>query len=381
MTDVPPTATVRPTCPQCGAPVALPEYADAAVCEYCGSALKRDQAWVLDKEQGREADRYTLRSIRCSQCAGPLSAHEGKRVLRCDHCGVRVALLEHGGVTRWYFPCRIERARAVSLAREWLEEHPGIAPAVREAEPVEAKLAYAPIWEHKVLAAGWEFGIKHRTRLVLQRAPVSAEGEESLEVDLRREGVQESRLDERRFYMPAVDFEAIDACRPRINGRELLVPLVAGELDPSALVLEAKGEPSEVVERGRSAARAPLTGALEPDLHLFLFREAAALLYYPLWLLRFRKGDSYCRVVVDGRDGSINSGSAPADQRTPLVAHIAKIAALVVTAAILVYLAVRFEPARTPLLVGAVVLSVAAGVLGFRFKPERGVEYHDSFSS
>ncbi len=295
-----------------------------------------------------------------------------------------MALLGQGGVTRWYFPTRVERARAVALAQGWLKEHPGIAPAVREAEPVEAKLAYVPIWEHKVLAAGWEFGTKHRTRLVLKSSPVlgpaPGEGEERLEVELQREGVQESRLQERRLYMPAADFESMGTCRPRITGRELLAPLVAGELDPSVLVLEAKGEPSEVAEKGRGAARAPLTGALNPDLHLFLFREATALLYYPLWLLRFRKGDSYSRVVVDGRDGTINSAKAPADLKAPKVALVVKMAALVVTAAILVYLGVRFGAARAPLLAGAVLLSIAAGVLGFRFKPEKEVEYHDSFS-
>lgn len=380
MTDSPPTATVEPTCPQCGAPISLPDYADAAVCEYCGTALRRDQPWVIDKERGRAADRHSLRSTRCSQCGGPLSAYEGKRVLTCDHCGVRVAVLKHGGVTRWYFPSRVERARALAVAKGWLREHPGVAAEVRDAHPVEAKLAYVPVWEHRVLTAGWEFGIKHRTRMVVKRSPVPRQGEESLDVELRQERVKESRLQERRFYLPAADFESLGAYRPRITGRELLVPLVAGELDASALVLEAKGEPSEVVERGRAAVRLPLTGAVNPDLHLFLFRESTALLYYPLWLLRFRKGGSYCRVIVDGRHGTVNSGWAPADQTKPLVILVAQIAALVIGAAVLVYLGIDFGPARTPFLAGAVLLSVVAATLGFRYRPAKEVEYHDSLS-
>ena len=38
-------------CPQCGAPVAMPEYADVDVCTFCGSTLARERA-VLGKLTG-----------------------------------------------------------------------------------------------------------------------------------------------------------------------------------------------------------------------------------------------------------------------------------------------------------------------------------------
>jgi hypothetical protein len=301
-------------------------------------------------------------------------------VLVCDHCGVRVAVLDPGGLTRWYFPARVDSAKALAAGAAWLEDYPGIAPAVRYAEPVEVKLAYVPIWEHKVLTAGWEFGSQHRTRVTVAHNPMTGETDDTMELQLIHEGVQEPRLQERRYYLPATDFEALGACRPRITGRELLIPLLAGELDASALVLEVKGEASEVVERGRAAAQKPLTGALNPELHLFLFREAAALLYYPLWLLRFRHGDAYCRVVVDGRDGSVNSGRAPADQRKRMAVHLAKLGALAIAVVLLSYFGATFKPARGPLLVVAVILSLTAVLLGMRFRPEKEVEYEDSFS-
>ena len=380
MTASPPIATTQPTCPQCGATVALPDYANAAVCAYCGSTLERDKLRVLEAERRQGDQRQPLRSVRCSQCAGPLSACEGKRVLVCDHCGVRVAVLEHGGLTHWYFPTRVDRARALAAGAAWLRDYPGIAADVREAQPVEVKLAYAPIWEHKVLTAGWEFGSRHRTRVVVGHDPMTGAVDDTMELQLLHEGVQEPRLHERRYYLPATDFETIEACRPRVTGRELLVPLLAGELDPSAIVLEAKGEASEVVEQGRAAAQRPLSGSLHPELHLFLFREAAALLYYPLWLLRFRDGDTFCRVVVDGRDGTVNSGRAPADQTKPLVALVAKVAALAVAVVVLAYFGATYEVVREPLVALAVVMSLTAVVLGIRFNPEKEVEYHDSFS-
>ena len=136
----------------------MPDYVDAAVCTFCGSTLERDQVRVSLEETRQGAQRQPLRSVRCSQCAGPLSACEGKRVLVCDHCGVRVAVLEPGGLTHWHFPARVDRAGALAAGAAWLKDYPGIAAEVREAEPSEVKLAYAPIWEHRVLTAGWEFG-------------------------------------------------------------------------------------------------------------------------------------------------------------------------------------------------------------------------------
>jgi DNA-directed RNA polymerase subunit RPC12/RpoP len=381
MIDKAPIGTTQPTCPQCGAPVALPDYADGAVCAYCGSTLERDRSEVLTLGARQGAQQQRLKSVRCSQCAGSLSAHEGKRVLVCDHCGVRVAVLEHGGLTHWYFPARVDRARALAVGAAWLRDYPGIAAEVRDAEPVEAVLAFVPIWEHKVLTAGWEFGSEHRTRVVTGRNPMTGETDEVMELQLLHEGVQEPRLQERRHYLPAADFVALGACRPRVTGRELLVPLLAGELDASALVLEVKGEASEVVEGGRTAAQMPLTGAADPDLHLFLFREGVSLLYYPLWLLRFRHDGTYCRVIVDARTGTVNSGQAPADQSKLVLALVTKIVALAMVVLALAYFGITFAPGRGPLLAGAVLLSVMAVLLRVRFRPQKEVEYHDSFSS
>jgi hypothetical protein len=84
---------------------------------------------------------------------------------------------------------------------------------------------------------------------------------------------------------------------------------------------------------------------------------------------------------VDGRHGGINSAVAPADLRAKTAAVVAKIAGLALLAAALVYLSVELKAGRGPLIAMAVVVSVLAVVLGLRFRPEKEVEYHDSFSS
>ncbi len=309
-----------------------------------------------------------LRSVRCSQCAGPLSAREGRRVLACGHCGVRVAVRERGGFSRWYLPAQVDRLEAVAAASVWLKGHPGIAKQAREASITEVQLVYAPIWEHKALIAGWEFGRKLRTRYEL----VGEERSERLDLKLVREGVEEPRLRERRFYEAATDLAALGATRPRITGRELMLPLLAGEIDPSATVLEAEGGPDEVAAAGRRAALAPVSGAESPDSHVFTLRESTALLYYPLWLLRYEDGNRSYRIVINGRNGNVNSAEAPAANRARVALLVVQVAVLVALVGLLLWLGSSGEPARVPTTVGAVIVSVAAIVLVWRFRSAEG---------
>jgi hypothetical protein len=287
---------------------------------------------------------------------------------------------EHGGITRWYFPPRVDRLKAANAGAAWLKDYPGIAREARDARLVDAKLVYAPIWEHRALVAGWEFGYKLRTR----NEPVMEsddEGEERWELQLVREGVKEARLQERRFYQAATDFQALGATRPRVTGRELLVPLLAGELDAAATVLEAEGDVAQFVERGRRAALQPLSGASVPDAHLFAFRESTALLYYPLWLVHFQQGRRPSSVVVNGRDGSVNAAVAPASTWRQRLTLAGSLMVLVALGILLLVIGLEWQRGR-PLIAVAVLVFCVAAYLAWRFRPEKGVvEYHEPLSS
>jgi DNA-directed RNA polymerase subunit RPC12/RpoP len=377
--------TVEMACPQCGAPVGMPALADAAVCSYCGSVLTRGEATTVPLAA---PEKQTLRSVQCTQCAGPLDAFEGRRILVCSHCGVRVAVRPHHGFSRWIFPVRFDRLQAAHQAATWLREYPGIARDARNAHFVEAKLVYAPIWEHKALVAGWEFGRKLRTRA----EPVAAQfpalfapayGEENVQLELQmvEEAVKEPRLQERRYYQAATDFSVLDATRPRVTGRELLLPLLAGELDPSAIVLEAEGTADEVEDTGRRIALQPVSGAISPETHLFAFRESTSLLYYPLWLVRFQQGNRLSRVVVSGRNGVVNSGIAPAGNARRAALLAVQFGVLAIVVAILAWLASIWDSGRISMIAAAVIVSLGAIALAWRFRTVGEVEYHEPFSN
>ena len=124
----------------------------------------------------------------------------------------------------------------------------------------------------------------------------------------------------------------------------------------------------------------PLAGALTPDSHLFAFREATSLLYYPLWLVGYQAKDRMCRVVINGRDGSVNSAVAPADNRRRIVHLAAQMAFTALVIALLVWLAVTRAEARMSMVAGAVIVSVIGALLISRFHMVGEVEYHEPFS-
>jgi hypothetical protein len=375
------------TCPQCGAPVALPDYADLAVCPFCGSNLRRSRPEVDEWDSHAPAvssaapdahQEQVLHSLSCPQCAGPLSVRAGRRVLLCGHCGVRVLVRGENGLSRWLFPQTVNKVQALGAAARWLKHYPGISRRVRDIPVNHANLVHIPIWEHRALAAGWESGTKLRTRY---RLVGDQEGDEHLDLDLTEEPFDDPHLQERRFFKPACDLDALGASRPRFSGRELLLPLVAGEVDPSSTVIEPQGTASQIAESGRELALRPTAGAADMQSRMTLLKESVTLLYYPLWLVDYQAGGESYRIVVDGHDGEVNSARAPAREGrlTPLLG--ARIAALVAVAIAALWLGSVWDGARVPTVLTAVIVCVAVVLLVLRSPGGGKVEYHEPFSS
>ena len=403
-----PTNSLSATCPQCGAPVTLPDYADLALCPFCGSNLRRTRpiafeprlagtsagamaatagaaaagvAPVKPAASGShpvEVDEQALHSLTCPQCAGPLSVQAGRRILLCSRCGVRVLWSGQGGVSRWLFPQNVSQIQALGAAAKWLSDYPGISREARDVPVRQSRLVHIPIWEHKVLVAGWEFGTKLRTKSYLAS---DDEGNERLELALTEERFEDPHLQERRFFQAACDLPTLGATRPRFSGRELLLPLVAGEVDPASLVMEPQGTAAAIAEQGRRVALLPASGAADPHTWIVILRESVTLLYYPLWLVDYQADGHSYRVVVNAHDGSVNSATAPAREGrfTPLLGL--KVAALVVVAILALWLGSAWSGIRVPTIFLAVIVCVAAVLLVLRSPAGGKVEYHEPFSS
>lgn len=319
----------------------------------------------------------TLRSISCPRCAGPLQGRDGDRVIACAHCGTRFLTGLVDGYQRRYFPAKVERLQAVGAAAHWLWEHPDAPSDIRDSAFVEARLLYVPIWEARAHVVGWEFGKKLRNRSEVVRVG----NEDILQNKLVEEAVEEGFFGERRFYQEAADLDVLGMGRPHITGREFTLPYLVGELERGAAVLESDGELATVRERAHESFLRPPTGTVARDTRLFLLKESAALLYYPLWTLRYRYRARLYEMVVDGRNGRVHAARAPADNRRRIALLLVSYAFLAAMLAVVASIWSAGGPMQTPALYTMVlVVALAAGAFA-RFRLIREVEYHEPFSA
>lgn len=389
----PRTAGVRQACcPQCGAPVELPAYADWAVCAYCGSRLLAagptaggsvnsgagPSATALAQNPGGAAERVTsLRGLNCPQCAGPLAVESGRRTVICQRCGTRFLVSMSGGPSRWFLESTLDKLGALKVAARWLEQYPTLNREARTATLENPQLVYLPLWEHRSLVAGWEFGAKLRTQSVL----VSNGQQERLELELVRENLSESRLQERRYYRAACDLREVGARRPRLSGREPVKPLFAGELAPEAVVIPTLENPADIAAEGRRAALGPVSGAEAPDCHSFVLRERVSLIFYPFWIVHYQVRRRRYRLVVDGWLGTVNSAVAPADGRRQRLRRLSLVVGGAAVTLLLLWLGATLPGSRAALLGAAVVVSVLTALGALRVQARTEVEYHEPFSS
>lgn len=318
-----------------------------------------------------------LRSISCPRCAGSLSVRDGDRYLRCDRCATPFILPSPEGFERRYFPAKIEKLLAVGRAARWLHAWDEAPDDISEAGFIDARLLYVPIWEVRAYVVGWEFGKKVRTKAEVIRVG----GEEHVVTRLVEESVEDGFLGERRFYREATDLAVLGVGRPHITGREFTMPYLAGELESGASVLEADRDLEPVREQARRSFLRPPTGTLARDTQLFLIKESAALLYYPLWSLHYSYQGRVYEMTIDGRNGEVHSARAPADNRARLAGLVASCAGLAVALALLVSAWESVEGAREAVAYGMLAVLVFAVGVFWRFRLVREVEHHETFSA
>ncbi|GAB4264517.1 MAG: hypothetical protein Kow00122_20010 [Thermoleophilia bacterium] len=302
---------------------------------------------------------------------------DGDRLIACAHCGTPYLTSLQDGFSRRCFPVKVEKLQAVGRAARWLWEHADTPNDIRESAFVEAHLLYVPVWEVRAWVVGWEFGKKLRSR-----AEVITMGDQDIvQMNLVEEGVEAGFFDERRFYQEAADLTSLGMGRPHITGREFTLPYLPGELEAEAAVVEANRDLEEVRGRARKSFLRPPTGAVTRSTELFLLRERAALIYYPLWSLRYRYHGRLYQMTVDGRSGVIHAARAPADNSQHLAVFVASYAGLAVALALAVSAWEAWEKAREPAAyAGLLVIALALAVYR-RFRLLQEVEYHEPFSA
>lgn len=274
----------------------------------------------------------SVQGLTCPSCGGTLDVATGLRVVECHFCETPLLAVSEIGIRRWSVRPELDTSQAREVAGRWLAKGWNRDRRLRrDAVQGEAILAFLPFFRMQADAVGFALGTEVRKRTV---GSGKNRRTERYEVDVERS--VEKSFD--RTY-PALDVAEWGVQRIDLQN-DRLVPYHLESLKRLGMVFPPTGSEIEI----REAARAQMAASAEPSRGLnkvrFRFfetlRERFSLIYYPLWIIRYRfEGRSY-QILIDAEDGSLVYGKAPGNDLYRAVMMVASQAAALFVATTLV---------------------------------------------
>ncbi len=272
------------------------ELANEAAIEWREETIVTDQPPPPPKPK-------VLMGLTCSSCGGTVDVQEGFTNVACRYCGTPLAVTGERGVVRLMVFDTLDRPAASRAVRSWFKRGVRKAPALkREARYEEAFLAWFPFVRARLDVIGWVLGYEEKRRKrgdrwVKVREPVERQVERSID-----------------HTMPCADMAEFGVHRVDLAGDELLA-LDEEQLRKRGMVFRPQMAPSEVSERLTQRALADVEASSRPDhvnfSWLAAIRRRVAVVYYPLWVIRYSFRGQTFQALVDAEDGSLAYGKAP----------------------------------------------------------------------
>lgn len=245
------------------------------------------------------SEKDPLHGLGCPRCGGVLSVPEGQAIVRCPYCDLRSYVRGERGLRRFQVPQRAQKENAILAFQRFLSSNWAIARrAVHEAKLDEIFLVHLPFWMVWARVGAWAFGEKK-----------VGSGKDS-----RYEPREVRIVQEMTWNGAACDVGEFGVTQVPPVGQDLLA-FNAEVLHGSGLVFEPVGSFGEARQQADSQFQAQVQrrAGLDRLAQLFVrrLRSRFALVYHPLWVLRYLyRGRSY-QVVVDAYSGKVLYGKAP----------------------------------------------------------------------
>ncbi|HRC85253.1 MAG TPA: hypothetical protein PK413_06575 [Thermoanaerobaculia bacterium] len=245
--------------------------------------------------------------LSCPSCGGALTVASGQIILACPFCQTTLRVAGEKGIRRFAVKPEVSSDQAKQLVMAWLAKGISKHSALKkEAELAEAFLCFLPFFRSEANAVGYAFGIERRTRTV-----GSGKNQRTETYDVPVERRLEQHLDQ---VSVAVNPAEWGLSRIDLSGDEL-VPFDAETFERYGMVFAPTASEAEA----REDMLADFADEADPaaGLHQTHFRflellsPRFSLVYYPLWVVRYRfRGKSY-QVLIDAESGDLAYGKAP----------------------------------------------------------------------
>lgn len=235
-------------------------------------------------------------SMNCPSCGGAVSVDEGARMASCPYCSLLLSIEGDQGVRKIMLKNRLDRNKAESLARGWMSGGLKARDLKSKAEITECYPIYVPFWKLHGRAAGWVCGYKEK---------------------------KDDKGHTYREYMERMVLKEFDwneaACDVGDIGIEHLSNLDGEAVlqDEGIPTFEVTTSPSDASAKGIDGIRRAAIGSAgvehETFVNMHVFPKGLTLLYYPVWVIRYRYMGRMYFLTIDGITSKVLSGRAPGD--------------------------------------------------------------------
>ncbi len=240
-----------------------------------------------------------ITGLSCPSCGGTLEIREGRRTVECSFCGTGSMLTGEAGLLRYYVKDEITRDQVKRATFKWLQS-PDKAPDLQKTYKVEELfLIYVPFFRVRTQALGW----------ILGKVEVSAEKgrKEFRNVERKIDGIFD-------WNAPACEMGEFGVDWINLEG-DTLRPFVLDEVQPRGMVFDPtmsfQDFGKKTMYKFEDYARDESGVDLVTFNKIHYLNLEKAVVYYPLWVFRYRYGNRTYQIVYDAQDGSMLSGNAP----------------------------------------------------------------------
>ncbi len=244
-------------------------------------------------------EKETLHGLNCPNCGGMITIPEGQVMVACPYCEMRSFVHGERGLRRYQAPLRVERQQAIGAVGQFLKSNWAIASNVTKmARITEAFVVHLPFWTSWARVGAWVFG---------QKQVGSSKN--------RRYEAREVRLvQDMTWNGAACDVGEFGVTQVPSVEKDLQ-PFNPDELHNTGMVFE----PVTSFSDARQAAEDEFVRQINSKANLdrvgqtFIrpVRSRYALVYHPLWVMRYLYRGRAFQVVVDGCSGKVLYGKAP----------------------------------------------------------------------
>jgi hypothetical protein len=245
------------------------------------------------------SNKDTLHGLNCPRCGGVVPVPEGQIIVHCPYCDLRSFVKGERGLLRYQTPQRVAREQASQALRKFLTGNIAIAPAAaRQSKLSEAFLVYLPFWTVWARVGGWVFGEKR-----------VGSGDDAHYEPREMRVVQDMTWNSAACDVGEFGVQQVSTVE---SGLE---PFDPDRLHAAGMVFEPVGSFSEARQEAAEQFQAQVEKKSNLDRLAQVFvravRRRYALVYHPLWVLRYAFRGRAFQVVVDGYSGEVLYGKAP----------------------------------------------------------------------